>query len=225
MAGNFRLVTVVDRLFSENTHIAYLEQRPDCLVIDPGLEPALIEQAVEKIGKTPAAILNTHGHADHIAGNRAIKQRWPDATLAIGKGDAHKLSDSQANLSASFGIPVVSPAADVLLSEPDRYQAAGFDLEVIDTPGHSVGHIVLLWRGQSPWIVFGGDVLFQGSVGRTDFPDGSFEQLKSSIHEKLFVLPDDTIVLSGHGPQTTVGAEKSYNPFVGGDEWGEGRGT
>ncbi|MBP63233.1 MAG: MBL fold metallo-hydrolase, partial [Planctomycetaceae bacterium] len=88
-------------------------------------------------------------------------------------------------------------------------------LEVLDTPGHSPGHIVFVWKGHSPWLIFGGDVLFQGSVGRTDFTDGNFEELKRSIHTKLFVLPDDTIVLPGHGPQTTIGQEKQSNPFVG----------
>ena len=112
-------------------------------------------------------------------------------------------------------MPVISPPADVQIAEPEILARAGFDLEVFETPGHSIGHIVYLWRNHSPWVLFGGDVLFQGSVGRTDFPDGSFDQLRSSIHEKLFILPNDTIVYSGHGPSTTIGEEKASNPFVG----------
>jgi glyoxylase-like metal-dependent hydrolase (beta-lactamase superfamily II) len=109
---------------------------------------------------------------------------------------------------------VISPPADQLLSEGDSYSAAGFDFDIFECPGHSVGHIVFLWKGESPWVVFGGDVLFQGSIGRTDFPDGSFEQLASAIRSKLYTLPEDTIVLPGHGDSTTVGVEKGSNPFV-----------
>jgi glyoxylase-like metal-dependent hydrolase (beta-lactamase superfamily II) len=89
------------------------------------------------------------------------------------------------------------------------------ELEVLSTPGHSSGHVVFVCRQVEPWHVFGGDVLFRGSVGRTDFPDGDFESLRAAIHDKLFGMPDDTIVLPGHGPATTTGREKQTNPFVG----------
>jgi len=208
------LQTVVDQFFSENTYIAFLEGRDDCLVIDPGLEPDRIIATIEEIGKTPAAILNTHGHSDHIAGNASLKERWPDSPLVIGESEAFKLLDPNANLSAQYGLPIVSPAADVLLNEPDRYEIAGLELEVRFTPGHSPGHIVFVWHDHDPKMVFGGDVLFQGSIGRTDFVDGSFEDLEASIREKLYVLPDKTVILPGHGPSTTVGDEKRTNPFV-----------
>ena len=208
------LQTVVDQFFSENTYIAFLEGRDDCLVIDPGLEPDRIIATIEEIGKTPAAILNTHGHSDHIAGNASLKERWPESPLVIGESEAVKLLDPNANLSAQYGLPIVSPAADVLLNEPDRYEIAGLELEVRFTPGHSPGHIVFVWHDHDPKMVFGGDVLFQGSIGRTDFVDGSFEDLEASIREKLYVLPDKTVILPGHGPSTTVGDEKRTNPFV-----------
>ena len=89
------------------------------------------------------------------------------------------------------------------------------ELEVLELPGHSRGHVVYVWKGDRPWVVFGGDVLFQGSIGRTDFPDGDMKRLLSGIREKLFVMPDDTIVYPGHGAPTTIGEEKRYNPFVG----------
>lgn len=210
-----RLAKIVSEPFGENTYVAQLAGRDDCLVIDPGLEPDLILELLDQEKLTPAAILNTHGHADHIAGNEAMKQRWPDAPLVIGRHEVDKLTDPVLNLSAPFGFAIISPPADILLDEGDVYRAAGLELEVLEIPGHSSGHIVFIWRGSEPHYVFGGDVLFRGGIGRTDFPDGSFTQLRDGIHKKLFPLPDDTVVLSGHGEPTTTGHEKRMNPFVG----------
>lgn len=206
---------VVSDLFAENAYIVHLPERTDCLVIDPGLDPERIVAAIDEESLTVAAILNTHGHADHIAGNEAMLDRFPSAPLIIGRGDAPKLADATLNLSGLYGFPVTSPSADRLVDEGDVLEFAGITLEVYETPGHSSGHVVFVHRGGSPWVLFGGDVLFQGSVGRTDFPDGSFEQLRDSIVRKLFVLPEDTIVLPGHGEPTTIGQERRFNPFVG----------
>jgi glyoxylase-like metal-dependent hydrolase (beta-lactamase superfamily II) len=135
--------------------------------------------------------------------------------LVIGAGDAAKLTNPESNLSAAFGVALLSPPADRTLVEGERFSAAGLDFDVYECPGHSVGHVVFLCRQCEPWRVFGGDVLFSGSVGRTDFPDGDFDSLVRSIHDKLFTLPDNTIVMPGHGPETTIGREKRENPFVG----------
>ena len=207
--------TTVSPLFSENTYIAHLPHASECVVVDPGLEPSAYLQIFEENGLRPAAILNTHGHADHIAGNEETKQAFPDCPLVIGQGDAYKLTDPVANLSAGFNASLISPEADLLVAEPEAHTWASMELSVLDTPGHSAGHVVFVYKNQSPWVVFGGDVLFQGGIGRTDFPDGNFDDLRASIHEKLFLLPDDTIVLPGHGPATTIGEEKQFNPFVG----------
>jgi glyoxylase-like metal-dependent hydrolase (beta-lactamase superfamily II) len=161
------------------------------------------------------AILNTHGHSDHIAGNAAMKSQWPGCPLIIGVGDAHKLTDPYSNLSADYGIALVSPPADRTVEEGEVLDLAGVQLEVLLTPGHSPGHVVFVSKSQSPWVVVNGDVLFQGSIGRTDFADGNHQDLVNAIHQKLFTMPDDTIVLTGHGPATTIGAEKVANPFVG----------
>jgi glyoxylase-like metal-dependent hydrolase (beta-lactamase superfamily II) len=201
--------------FGENTYLAHFSGRDDCLVVDPGFEPEAIIDYLAQHSLTPAAILCTHGHSDHIAGNRALKQRWPACPLVIGAGDAEKLVNPELNLSAAFGLAITSPPADRTLREGERFTAAGIELEVLEAPGHSVGHIVLVCKQVEPWRVFGGDVLFAGSIGRTDFPDGSLETLRAAIHEKLFTLPDDTIVYPGHGPATTIGREKRTNPFVG----------
>lgn len=207
-SDEFRVATFVSMPFDQNSYVAQLAGRDDCLVIDPGLEPEQIIDHLDQHGLTPAALLITHGHADHIAGNAALKRRWPACPVVIGRGDAPKLSDARLNLSAPFGMPLVSPPADELVDEGQHYQAAGFDLLVREIPGHSIGHVVFIWQSHRPMYVFGGDVLFAGNIGRTDFPDGSFETLMAGIRQKLFTLPDDTIVLSGHGPPTTIGAEK-----------------
>jgi len=209
------ILSIPSMPFDENTYLAYLEGRKDCLVFDPGTEPNKIFEAIDERQLTPAAILCTHGHADHIAGNGELKERWPDCPLIIGAGDAYKLIDPVGNLSAGYGFNFVSPPADQTVVEGEVLELAGFRLQVLETPGHSTGHVVFVAHELSPVQVFGGDVLFAGSVGRTDWPDCSFEVLKQSIHEKLFPLADDTIVLPGHGPSTTIGEEKATNPFVG----------
>ena len=207
--------TVVSRPFDENTYIVHWPGRSDAIVVDPGLEPGAILDYLDRHSLTPAAILCTHGHSDHIAGNAALKQRWPDCPLVIGAGDADKLTDPELNLSAPFGLPLVSPAADRTVAEGDRFAAAGVEFDVYEAPGHSAGHVVFLCQQSSPWRLFGGDVLFRGSIGRTDLYDGDFDALRDAIHRKLFTLPDDTIVHPGHGPATTIGHEKRTNPFVG----------
>jgi len=209
------ITRVISVPFEENAYVAQFDSRKDCVVVDPGLEPQKILQFLDQNGLHPAAILNTHGHSDHIGGNAALKARWPDCPLVIGSGDAQKLVDPQLNLSALFGESIVSPPADVTVDDGETYSAAGFDLKVLAIPGHSAGHVVYLWGAHDPAIVLVGDVIFAGSIGRTDFPDGDFALLKGGIQEKLFTLPPETVLLPGHGPPTTVGQEKQTNPFLG----------
>jgi glyoxylase-like metal-dependent hydrolase (beta-lactamase superfamily II) len=207
--------TITSAMFDQNAYLITLPGRKDAVIVDPGLEPEAIFDEFEALGVEPAAILNTHGHADHIAGNAAMKQRWPASPLIIGAGDADKLTDPVGNLSAGFGVPLVSPPADRTVAEGEVLDLAGIRWTVRETPGHSRGHVVFIARELSPMIVLGGDVLFAGSVGRTDFPDGDAAELAVSIRDKLFTLPDDAIVLTGHGPPTTTGREKRSNPYVG----------
>lgn len=214
MSEPLQIHTIVSMPFGENTYIAWRADRRDALVIDPGLEPEAILEFLQEQTIRPAAILNTHGHADHIGGNAALKTAYAEAPLIAGKHEAHLLTDADANLSAAFGMPIVSPPADRLIVEGDVLDLAGITLEVREIPGHSPGHVVFIHRA-APAIVFGGDVLFRGSVGRTDFPGGSSELLFDGIRKKLFTLPDDTIVYPGHGPVTTTGFEKRTNPYVG----------
>jgi glyoxylase-like metal-dependent hydrolase (beta-lactamase superfamily II) len=205
--------TVVSQPFDENTYVVWLPGRRDALVIDPGLEPDLILDCLREEGLTPALILNTHGHADHIAGNAALKRAFPGLPLLIGRNDVPLLTDANLNLSAPFGLALTSPPAERTVAEGDVVEAAGISLEVLDVPGHSPGHVVFVHRGD-PCRVFGGDVLFRGSIGRYDFPGSDGRLLLDGIRRKLYVLPPDTVVYPGHGPVTTVGHEKETNPFV-----------
>ena len=211
---SLQIASIVSQPFEENTYIAYLDNSAHCLVFDPGFDPEAILKRLEALGLEPAAIINTHGHVDHIAGNAMLKERWPEVPLVIGQGDAQMLADPKKNLSAGYGLSVTSPPADALVDHGQTYSAAGLDLEVRAIPGHSPGHVVFIRHGE-PAHVFGGDVLFAGSVGRTDLPGGSFEQLADGIRRHLFTLSDETIVYPGHGPTTTIGQERRTNPFVG----------
>jgi glyoxylase-like metal-dependent hydrolase (beta-lactamase superfamily II) len=190
-------------------------EKGEAVVIDPGFEAQAVINALREAGRTAVAILNTHGHSDHIAGNRALKAAFPDAPIVIGRDEAHMLLDPVANLSSAFGSGLTSPPADRLVDEGEVITYAGLRFEVRAVPGHSAGSVVFIARDSDPVVVFGGDVLFAGSIGRTDFPGGSFEVLEAGIRAKLYTLPDTAVVLPGHGPPTTVGRERRSNPFVG----------
>jgi hydroxyacylglutathione hydrolase len=213
MSGKIVITPIVSKPFMENTLVVSLEGRTDCVVVDPGLEPAKILRHLEQTGLEPVLFLLTHGHSDHIGGNAELKKRWPSVPLVIGVGDAPMLTDPVLNLSALAGFPIISPPADQVVHELEEYSAAGMKFLVREIPGHSPGHVVYIVQGLSPLVVLGGDVLFEGSVGRTDFPGGSMRLLLSGIREKLFCLPDDTLVYPGHGSRTTIGSEKRTNPY------------
>jgi glyoxylase-like metal-dependent hydrolase (beta-lactamase superfamily II) len=180
--------TVTSMPFEENTYLIWMPGRTNAVVVDPGLEPEAIFEALRDEGLRPVVILNTHGHADHIAGNEAMKAVFPAAPLIVGANETPLLADAELNLSAAFGLPIVSPPPDRTVGEGDAVEAAGMVFEVLDLPGHSPGHVVFVVRGE-PCYVFGGDVLFRGGIGRTDFPGGDMKQLLDGIRAKLFTLP------------------------------------
>ena len=183
----------------------------DCLIIDPGLEAAELIEFLDEQKLNPVAVVLTHGHIDHIAGLAELRSRFGKIKVYIHNHDAEMLTEPNINLSTMSGIAFVTDAEDVSLKERDVIDLAGVKLLVLHTPGHTPGGISLYSKDAG--VVFVGDTLFAESIGRTDFPGGSMSQLLNNVREKLFTLPDDTEVYPGHGPATTIGAEKAHNPF------------
>lgn len=180
-------------------------------VIDPGGEEDvdLILNLLQENNFDLKYIINTHGHIDHIAGNKALKAKTK-ALLLIHKLDAHMLVDTNKNISIFTGKEICSSPADRFLEEGDEIILGSLKLTVFHTPGHTPGGISLALNN----IVFTGDTLFAGGVGRTDLPDGSYQDLQKSIKEKLLILDDDKIIYPGHGPSSTIGEERRTNPYI-----------
>ena len=178
------------------------------IVIDPGGDAPAVLDRVEQLGLNIKCIINTHGHIDHIAANRPVKEAT-GAQIAIHRDDAQWLITDQGDYARMLGVLSPGPPADVLLDEGDQVEFGNESLQVIHTPGHSLGGISLVGDG----LVFCGDTLFAMGVGRVDLPGGSWETLMHSIKTRLFSMPDDTTVYTGHGSPTTVGREKGFNPW------------
>ena len=192
-----------------NCYIAYCENTKKAVVIDPGGDASRIMAAINREGLTVEAIINTHGHADHVMANIKVKEAT-GAPLWIHSADADMLGSGSRNLSAYLGGSVSCGTPDRLLAEGDVLSVGDFTLKVLHTPGHTPGGISLLADKE----VFVGDTLFAESIGRTDFPGGSYSQLIQSIKTKLMTLDDDVKAYPGHGPATTIGWERRQNPFI-----------
>ncbi len=181
----------------------------DVIVIDPGGDARKILDVIEKNKLVVCAIVNTHAHFDHVGALTEVR----DATRApfwLHAEEARVLAYAQQS-AARFGLAIPQPApAEKLLHEGDVVSVGAISLRVLHTPGHTPGGICLLYANH----IFAGDTLFQGSIGRTDFPGGDYATLMKSIGDKLFPLPDETIVYPGHGPETTMANEKAMNPFL-----------
>lgn len=194
-----------------NCFVAACAATSDAVVIDPGDDAALILRVIDEGGYKVRYIVNTHGHFDHIGANRALVDAT-GAELLIHRADA-PLYDRAREHAGLFGLTTTpSPQPDRLLEDGDTLEVGELQFKVLHVPGHSPGGICLHCGNH----LFAGDCLFAGSIGRTDLQGGDLETLASGIRRKLFVLPDDTQVHTGHGPDTSIGQEKRTNPFVGG---------
>jgi hydroxyacylglutathione hydrolase len=192
-----------------NCFIVGCENTKTAVVIDPGDEADKILMALAESQLTVKYIINTHGHFDHVGANKKLKE-VTGAEILIHAADADMLEQISI-ASQAFGMSVEnSPPADRMIGEGDQITFGDITLNVIHTPGHSLGGISLSTDG----VVFVGDSLFYGSIGRTDFPGGDYNTLISSIKNKLFPLGDDVVVYTGHGPETSIGQEKRMNPFL-----------
>ncbi len=196
-------------MIQTNCYLAACETTLEAAVIDPGGDPSRILAEIERRGLTVTYILNTHGHFDHTDANGALKAAT-GAPLAIHPADIPLLRASGG--AVWFGLNAdPSPPPDLELSDGDELQVGSLRFQVLHTPGHTPGHVSFYEAAAGA--VFDGDVLFAMGVGRTDLPGGNWNQLVDSIRRVLFALPDETKVYSGHGPVTTIGAEKRGNPW------------
>jgi glyoxylase-like metal-dependent hydrolase (beta-lactamase superfamily II) len=200
---------IVVGVVATNCYVIGDEEERVGAVVDPGDEPEKILKLADRMNVDIAYVINTHGHVDHIGANRIIKERT-NAPLMIHCADADMLHSPSRNLSLLMGREIVSPQADRLLEEGDTIMFGGVRLEVVHTPGHSPGSVCLFGDG----FVFSGDTLFFDSIGRTDFPGSSYEDIMSSIRDVLSPLPDTLTVYPGHGPYGQMGEIRMVNPFL-----------
>ena len=194
-----------------NCYILGCPATGEAAIIDPGDDAEEIASVVRESGLKPVYIINTHGHPDHVSANAALKREF-GLKIVSSPLDA-ALMQSGSDLLSLMGVRTEpSPPPDVTVGDGDTIDIGDIRLEVLHTPGHTEGGICLYLPGEG--ILFTGDTLFAGSVGRTDFPGGSWPELERSIRERIYSLPEETVVLTGHGESTTVGREKAANAFV-----------
>lgn len=209
MSAGLRVIPILNGQFMQNCYLLAEEGSTDAVIVDPGEAPALFLETAERHGLTIREIWLTHGHIDHVSGVGAVKAAT-GAPIWMHPADL-PLYRNLAQQAGWFGLELDDPPPiDHELSHGQTLTLGSTSFDVRHTPGHSPGSVCFVTDGT----VIGGDVLFQGSVGRVDLPGGDWEQLLSSIRDELFPLADETVVHPGHGPRTTIGAEKRNNPFL-----------
>lgn len=204
MGRKFTLKRFTVGLLGTNCYLVADASTKEACLIDPGSDPKPIKSFITKEGLDLKFIINTHGHGDHIGANSFF-----GAPIFVHRLDKDFLKDPDMNMSRSFMMNIVSPDADRLLEEGDVLKLGGLELKILHTPGHTPGSVSVVLDG----VVFTGDALFAGSIGRTDFEYGDQDSLIRSITQKLLTLKDDTVIYPGHGEPSTIGEEKKSNPF------------
>ena len=183
-----------------------------CWVVDPGLSPEPLLAKLEEEQLAPQRILLTHGHFDHTAGIEKLKMAHPAATITIPAGDAHMLTDSVANLSSAFAMTLTLPLPEQTVTPGEELTLGSLSWRVLDVAGHSPGGVAFYCEAAA--VVLTGDSLMTGSIGRSDFPGGDAPQLLANIRANLMTLPDETRILPGHGSPSSIGDERTGNPYV-----------
>jgi glyoxylase-like metal-dependent hydrolase (beta-lactamase superfamily II) len=203
------VVAIPNGTFAQNCYLVHSRGSPDAAIVDPGEESDRILAHASRRGLRIIAIWLTHAHLDHVMGVAAVKEAT-GAPISLHPAD-RPLYDNAPTQGLWFGLQIAPlPAPDLELHHGDVLTLGDVALEVRHVPGHSPGHVVFV----APGVVIGGDVLFAGSIGRTDLPGGDLETLLDGIRRELLPLPDETVVYSGHGPPTTIGVERNTNPFL-----------
>jgi hydroxyacylglutathione hydrolase len=211
MAAPLTIRTFTSPLFGQNAYVVRCAATGEQIAIDPGGEAGAMALALEASGNGLAGIVLTHAHMDHIEGVAELAGRIP-APIHLHPADL-PLYSAATQQAAMFGHRIQAPPPpDAELADGQVLEFGDCRLHVHHVPGHSPGHVLLYNRESS--VAFVGDVVFSGSIGRTDLPGGSFDRLMRSIRERVLTLPDDTRLLCGHGPETTVGRERTTNPFL-----------
>lgn len=204
-----KVVVIPAGIYAANCYLVYSEETKNGIVIDPGGDVDDIMAKINELELDIKYIILTHGHGDHIGGIQELKS-FIDVPVAIHKADAHMLKNGNENLSSQMAMGAIELSADILLDHGDKISFGDLVAEIVHTPGHTLGGISIKIQDS----IFTGDTLFAGSIGRTDFPGGSYDEIISSIKDKILVYPEETIIYPGHGPASTIKREKVTNPFV-----------
>lgn len=191
-----------------NTYLVYEKNAKECLIIDPAANSERLIDKINQLGINKVNIFLTHGHIDHICGIDFYKKMFPESKVLVSKQDAVMLTDAEKNLSVWLGEPFSTKDADLFVNDGDVVEIGSVKGVARLVPGHTEGGLVLIFDG----MIFSGDTLFAGSVGRSDFPGGSHSKLLTGITNNIFSL-SDRLVFPGHGPETTIDKEKLNNPF------------
>ena len=206
-----RITNLPSGALQANTYLAVDEKTNEGFIVDPGGYNKVLTKEVRDNDVNIKYIILTHGHSDHICGVNEHKAEFPDAKIVAYKDEEAMLENPNLNQSPGFGVPY-STKADILVSDGDELKVGDVTLKFIHTPGHTEGGMCIYVKEAKA--LFSGDTLFRQSIGRTDFPGGSYTEIMDSIRKKLFLLPDDTNVFPGHMGTTSIGFEKENNPFV-----------